>query len=257
MASLREIIIYQHFKALASKDEEVDRVFRMLLMGYFHPTINNLMKIFNQGQEIPNINLRQLSQQIDESIGSEVAEYYKYLTGKRNNPTCDELMVEVEKFKLDCQNLASIDREIANVSENILKEANKFYEYVEKHTKEFKLGFKLNYDHATGNLLCAKAQATCLKKRLEETEEAVHKYGKKEIVERLKGKRNDLETENQSLTSELEEKKKKLEKYEKLDPKLIEEYTKLKDELSCRLWAYRMVDRSSNCSQGSIGDLSC
>lgn len=257
MSSLKEFIIYQHLKSLAAKDNEIDKVLRLLLLDYFHPTINNLMKIFNQAQEEPKINLRSLSQQIDESIGREVAEYYKYLSGKKSTPALDELMVEVEKFKLECQNLAAIDREIANVAESIVKGANKFYEYIEKHTKDFKLGFKLNYDHATCNLLCAKAQATCLKKRLEETEEAVHKYGKKEIVERLKSKRNDLEAENQSLVSELEEKKSKLDKYEKLDPKLLKEYLVLKDELNCRLWAYRMVDRSSNCSQGSIGDQSC
>lgn len=79
------------------------------------------MKIFNQAQEEPKINLRLLSQQIDESIGREVNEYYKYLSGKKSTPALDELMVEVEKFKLECQNLAAIDREIANVAESIVK----------------------------------------------------------------------------------------------------------------------------------------
>lgn len=77
-------------------------------------------------------------------------------------------------------------------------------------------------------------------------------YGKKSIIDKLKYKINDLESQNKALKQEIAEKQKLLEQYDKLDPVLMKKYLALKEELNCRLWAYKLMDQVSNSSSGSI-----
>lgn len=88
--------------------------------------------------------------------------------------------------------------------------------------------------------------------RHEEIESITKHYGRADIIQALERKRRNLEDENTALKTELKDCQDLLKQYESLDPELLKEYNKVREELNCRLWACKIGDRSSNSSIGSV-----
>lgn len=68
-----------------------------------------------------HLDLKSISEKLELSLKEEIADVYKYLTGKDSSCDTESLNSEVDKFLLETKLLNQLDREISSVKNSIHK----------------------------------------------------------------------------------------------------------------------------------------